>query len=75
MAYVGSELALPSLEIRRASIRTVLLSLSGAAAESLRKHWIYHRTLSELEGYGKRNLLDLGAADGVEEFARRAAGL
>ena len=74
MAYAGTELALPSLDAHRGSIRAVLNSLGGAAAESLRKRWVYHRTLSELEGYSQRNLADLGAAHGVEEFARRAAG-
>lgn len=74
MAYARSELALPSLDSPHASIRASVVSLGGSLAESLRKQWIYHRTLSQLEGYSERNLLDLGAARGVEDFARRAAG-
>jgi len=74
MAYAGSELALPSLETPRASIHAILVSLGESAMVSLRKQWIYHRTLSELEGYTERSLQDVGAAHGVEEFARRAAG-
>jgi hypothetical protein len=75
MAYVGSELALPSLETPRGNIRAILSSVGAAPAAALRKLWIYHRTLADLDGYSERNLLDLGAAQGVEEFARRAAGL
>jgi len=75
MAYLESDLALHSLAAPRRTIGELLLSLGGAAGESLRKRWIYHRTLSELEGYSERTLLDFGATRGIDEFARRAAGL
>ena len=59
------------------AINTVLspAALAGRAAKFLRSRWIYISTVSKLEGYSERNLQDMGAAYGIEEFARRAAGL
>lgn len=37
--------------------------------------WVYHTTLSRLDGYSERLLDDIGAEYGIEEFARRAARL
>ncbi len=74
MAYAASELALPSSATPRLNIGALPLSIAKAIGESLRKRWIYQRTLSDLEGYSEHALLDLGAPYGAEEFARRAAG-
>jgi hypothetical protein len=49
--------------------------LIGGVARYFRSRWIYQRTLTELEFYSERNLRDIGADQGIEEFARRAAGL
>jgi hypothetical protein len=75
MAYASSELALPSIATPQGNIGKSFASIGGALVEPLRKLWIYHRTLSQLEGYSERVLLDIGAEHGIEEFARRAARL
>ena len=45
-------------------------------AARLEKRRVYRQTLRELQTYSRRNLLDMGIdPDGIEELARRAAGL
>lgn len=75
MALATTEFALPPLVISKGNTLASLVSLSAALVAPLRRRWIYRRTLSELEGYSERALLDIGAAHGIDEFARRAAGL
>ena len=76
MAYVGSTLRLPAATpLPRFAGTNLFASIFLAVAIPLRRRWIYHRTLAELQDYSERNLRDLGADRGVEEFARRAAGL
>jgi hypothetical protein len=75
MASATTELALPPLVISKNNTFASLASLGAALAAALRRRWIYRKTLSELEGYSERALLDIGAAHGIDAFARRAAGL
>ena len=75
MAYVSSDLPLRAETNLLRGASTALASLGGAIVTSLRQRWVYQRTLFELQGYSDHNLRDLGAGQGVEEFARRAAGL
>ena len=75
MASATAELALQPLVISKSNAFASLATLGAALAAPLRRRWIYRRTLSELEGYSERALLDIGAAHGIDEFARRAAGL
>ena len=75
MAYAGSELALPSIATSRANIGGTIGSFGPRVVGRLQKYWLFRRTLADLEGYSERALLDIGAEHGVEEFARRAAGL
>ena len=50
--------------------------LQSALATRLEKRRVYKQTLSELQTYSRRNLLDMGIdPDGLEDLARRAAGL
>jgi hypothetical protein len=49
--------------------------LVGGVATFFRSRWVYQTTLAKLEGYSERTLRDIGADNGIEEFARRAAGL
>ena len=45
-------------------------------AARLEKRRVYKQTLQELQSYSRRNLLDMGIdPDGIEDLARRAAGL
>ena len=75
MAYASSTLRLPA-ETPLPRIATLApATLIAWLVAPVRRRWIYHRTLSELQGYSERNLVDLGAGNGVREFARRAAGL
>jgi hypothetical protein len=75
VALAATEFALPSLVLSKNNTFSSLASLSAALTAPLRRRWIYHKTLSELDGYSERALLDIGAADGIDAFARRAAGL
>ena len=74
MTYVSSDLPLPAEAKLLHNVSTNFNSFGGAIASAIRGRWIYHLTLSQLEGYTDHNLRDLGASHGVEEFARRAAG-
>ncbi|HWT30136.1 MAG TPA: hypothetical protein VN240_03830 [Propylenella sp.] len=50
--------------------------LRSAFAARLEKRRVYKQTLQELQSYSRRNLLDMGIdPDGIEDLARRAAGL
>jgi uncharacterized protein YjiS (DUF1127 family) len=75
MAYAGSILRLPAATPLPHFARTSFASVFAIAAAELRRRWVYHRTLAELREYSERSLRDLGADRGIEEFARRAAGL
>ena len=75
MAYVSSDLPFPAQPTLLHNAPTAFASVSGAIPSALRRRWIYHRTLSQLERYSERDLRDFGANHGIEEFARRAAGL
>jgi uncharacterized protein YjiS (DUF1127 family) len=75
MAYVSSDLRLPAEAKLLHKVSAAFASFGGSIAISLRRRWIYHRTLAELQGYSDRNLRDLGANHGIEEFARRCAGV
>jgi hypothetical protein len=75
MTDLSVSIALPIPRARQRTIGTIIASIAGATAESIRKRWVYHRTLSEIEGYSARSLQDIGAHRGIHEFARRAARL
>lgn len=75
MAYAGSILRLPAAPPLPRFARTRFSSVFASVGSQLRRRWIYRRTLAELRDYPERNLKDLGADRGIEEFARRAAGL
>ena len=74
MTYLASDLRLPAETNLLARAGNVGASAASAARTYLRRQWIYHRTLADLQRYTQRDLMDVGAHLGVEEFARRAAG-
>lgn len=75
MAYASSDIRFAPEETARYSGSGFATLLVRAVVDPLRKRWVYQQTLFDLQGYTERNLLDIGAAHGVPEFARRAAGL
>ncbi len=75
MAYASSDLRLPADGVLLPSTPGALASFGGSIATFIRRRRIYHRTLAELQGYTERSLHDIGADQGIEEFARRAARL
>ena len=75
MTDLSISIAFPTSRVRQRTIGAVVASIIAAAAESIRKRWVYHRTLSELERYSAHSLQDIGAHRGIHEFARRAARL
>ena len=75
MSATTSVLRVP-LEVRsEANTTPFTASLAESVAKFFRSRWIYISTVSKLEGYSERNLRDMGVERGIEEFARRAAGL
>lgn len=73
MTYVSSHLQFP-VQTRQRRLPS-LLEEGSKALEWAAKRRVYYRTCRQLHGYSQRSLLDIGADRGVEEFARRAAGL
>ena len=62
--------------IIEAEPRWSVVEFASALATRLEKRRVYKQTLSELQTYSRRNLLDMGIdPDGLEDLARRAAGL
>ena len=60
----------------RWSVVDLARHLRSALAARLEKRRVYKQTLQELQSYSRRNLLDMGIdPDGIEDLARRAAGL
>ena len=45
------------------------------ARRYLQARWTYHQTIAELQVCSERTLRDMGVTHGIDEFARRAAGL
>jgi uncharacterized protein YjiS (DUF1127 family) len=74
MADIGLDVPADTLRSPQSAARSVA-ETGKSIAVLLRKWWIYHRTRAELRGYSERNLRDIGAERGTNEFARRAAGL
>lgn len=75
MTYVASSARIPSETRWLSGAFAAVEAIGEAVATTVRKRWIYHRTLSQLESCSARSLQDLGVDKGVKEFARRAAGL
>ena len=75
MATIVSDFSLPLDRSLGRSFAHVLTRLGASIATPLRRRWVYQRTLAELEHTSARNLEDIGAHRGIDEFARRAAGL
>ncbi len=74
MSATASVLRIP-VQDRSAPELPSLAALAGSVANFFRARWVYHSTVARLENSSERVLQDIGAAHGVEEFARRAAGL
>jgi hypothetical protein len=49
--------------------------LGARARRYLQARWTYHQTIAELQVCSERTLRDMGVTHGIDEFARRAAGL
>ena len=75
MADASISISLPIAAKSRTNIGAITASALGSVAEFVRRRWIYQQTISELQGYSRHSLLDIGAERGIEEFARRAARL
>jgi hypothetical protein len=75
MADATISIAFPVRQAAGRNIAALVLSFVQAVTGVIRRRWIYHRTLAELENYSERSLHDIGADRGIEEFARRAARL
>ena len=75
MAYVSTDHPVGYEAAPRADLFSVLASAVAAIADPLRKRRAYRQTVRALQDYSERNLMDIGASQGVHEFARRAAGL
>ncbi len=75
MAATASALRVPLQDHSAVNTMPSPASLAGSIAKFFRSRWIYISTVSKLENYSERNLRDMGVTHGIEEFARRAAGL
>jgi hypothetical protein len=74
MSATASVLRIP-VQDRSALKLPSFAAVAGSVANFFRARWVYHSTFARLEGCSERVLQDIGAVHGVEEFARRAAGL
>ena len=75
MVDVSSDLTITSAEPRR-SIGDVLGDLRATFSARLEQRRIYRQTLRELQGYSRRNLLDMGLdPERLDDVARQAARL
>lgn len=75
MVDVSSDLTITSAEPRR-GIGDVLGDLRATFSARLEQRRIYRQTLRELQGYSRRNLLDMGLdPERLDEVARQAARL
>lgn len=75
MVDVSSDLTITSAVPRR-SIGEGLGDLRAALSARLEQRRIYRQTLRELQGYSRRNLLDMGLdPERLEDVARQAARL
>lgn len=77
MAYATSELTLGrATSPRPSAVVGAFRTVQGAISTYVGKHRIYVRTLTELQAYSRRDLLDLGIdPDALHAFSRKAAGL
>ena len=75
MADTASVLRFPAEEKLLSDTAGLFSEIAGSIGKFFHRRWIYRDTISKLHGYSHRDLLDIGADRGVEEFARRAAGL
>ena len=75
MVDVSSDLTITSAEPRR-SMGDIVGDLRAAFSARLEQRRIFRQTLRELQGYSRRNLLDMGLdPERLEDIARRAARL
>lgn len=75
MVDVSSDLTITSAVPRR-SIGDVMEDVRAAFSARLEQRRIYRQTLRELQGYSRRNLLDMGLdPERLEDVARQAARL